>query len=201
MGYLQDLNAAIGYGGMIHQFKNYILRQDRPRIVKVQAKVRAATVALIAYRSVGVSDKEDAALKTISATIAKYADALIMAEKMTGDGPRAVDKMIKIKDGPALQAMAALTKELAEVRQQKSQSVYMAVDRLTNFSAWVAVSVGIMLTLLFIFMVWFTSFRLGRPLRAMADAMAKLPRLPKKLPHIFSKFKLPQKMRLPLLKI
>ncbi len=174
MKHLQELNAAIGYGGMIHQFKNYILRQDRPRIVKIQTKVRAATVAIIAYRSIGVDAEEDAALKTISATIAQYADALTMTEKMAGKGPQAVNRMIAIKDGPALEAITVLSKELVKLRQKSSQSVYGAVNRLSNFSVFVAVTVGLMLTFLLIFMFWFTSLRLGRPLRAMVNAMSQL---------------------------
>ncbi len=176
IGYLQELNAAIGYGGMIHQFKNYVLRQDRSRIVKVQTKVRAATVALTAYRAVGISAKEGEALKTIAATIAKYADALASAEKLTaqGAGPRAVDKAIKINDGPALKAIATLNQELVKARASSSQSVYGAVNWLSKFATLVALAVGIMLTVFLIFMVWFTSFRLGRPLRAMVDAMTRL---------------------------
>ena len=31
---LNDMSSALGYGGMIHQLKNFVLRRDRPRIVK-----------------------------------------------------------------------------------------------------------------------------------------------------------------------
>ena len=54
-GYLEELGAAIGYGGMIHQFNNYLLEQERARIVEAHAMLRATTVALSAYRSVGVN--------------------------------------------------------------------------------------------------------------------------------------------------
>ncbi len=30
---LSNLRGALGYGGMIHNFKNYVLRKDRPRLV------------------------------------------------------------------------------------------------------------------------------------------------------------------------
>lgn len=174
--YLQQLSASIGYGGMIHQFKNYILRQDRGRIVKVQSKVRSATVALTAYRSVGVNDNEAQALKTIGETIIQYADALAVAERMAAQGadPQTVDKAIKISDGPALQAIETLKQELLQARQTNSSSVYGSVEWLSQFSTFVGIAVGALSTALVIFLVWFTSIRLGRPLRAMVNAMAGL---------------------------
>jgi methyl-accepting chemotaxis protein len=176
IGYLQELSATIGYGGMIHQFKNYVLRQDRPRIVKTQAKVRAATVALNAYRSVGVNPTEDKALYTIGEVIANYADSLAIAENMAAEGnsPRAVDKAIKISDGPALKAIATLSEEILKTRKASSKAVYAAVDSMSAFSTSVAIVLGIILSALVAFFVWFTSFRLGRPMQHMINAMDTL---------------------------
>ncbi|MCH8999700.1 MAG: hypothetical protein IID48_15755, partial [Proteobacteria bacterium] len=54
MAILRDMSSALGYGGMIHQLKNFVLRQDRPRIVKIQRKIREVTVALVSYQALGV---------------------------------------------------------------------------------------------------------------------------------------------------
>lgn len=176
IGYLQELNAAIGYGGMIHQFKNYVLRRERSRIVKVQTKLRAATVALTAYRAVGVNAKESAALETLTATLVAYVDALAAAEKLAADGkgPQAIDKVIKIDDAPALAAIATLNGELVKARRSSSANVYGAVERLSKFATSAAIVVGAMLIALLIFLIWFAAFRLGRPLRAMVDVMGRL---------------------------
>ena len=40
--YLRDLYDAVGYGGLIHEFKNYVLRQDAPRIAKARAQAATA---------------------------------------------------------------------------------------------------------------------------------------------------------------
>ncbi|MDP6342945.1 MAG: HAMP domain-containing methyl-accepting chemotaxis protein [Alphaproteobacteria bacterium] len=45
---LVNLRDAVGFGGVIHQFKNFVLRGDRPRIVKVQARLLDIAVALAA---------------------------------------------------------------------------------------------------------------------------------------------------------
>ncbi len=175
-GYLQDLGTAIGYGGMIHQFKNYVLRQDRPRIVKIQTKVRAATVALTAYRSVGVNDAEKKAIEAIGTVIAKYADALAVAENLAAEGKssREVDKAIKISDKPAVKGIALLKGELVKAREASSTGVYAAVDQIAAFTKGSTVAVGLVLSLLVAVMVWFTTFRLGRPLDEMTGAMGEL---------------------------
>ena len=175
-GYLQDLSAAIGYGGMIHQFKNYVLRQDRPRIVKTQAKVRAATVALTAYRAVGVNEAENKALKAIGGVIAQYADALAVAEKLAAQGKtsREVDKAIKISDKPAIKGIVVLNGELVKAREASSTKVYAAVDQISAFTKGSTISVGLVLGMLVAVMVWFTTFRLGRPLDEMTGAMGEL---------------------------
>ena len=56
--YLSQLKGAMGFGGMIHQVKNFVLRRDRPRIPTVHAKLRDVTVALVSYRLIGINEKE-----------------------------------------------------------------------------------------------------------------------------------------------
>ncbi len=174
--HLQELGAAVGYGGMIHQFKNYVLRQDTPRIAKTQAKVDAAMTALESYRSIGVNEVEEKALMDIASVISKYAKALTIAEKMAADGndPRAVDKIIKISDGPALKAIATLNQELLQARNASSNAVYNSANSLSTFSTIVAICVGVTLTILVGVLIWFTSFKLGRPMRYIVASMNEL---------------------------
>jgi len=104
---LNNLRSAMGYGGVVHQFKNYVLRKDRPRIVKVQTKLRDVQVALTAYQSRGVSEVEKGALKTIARIMTEYAEALTMVERMASQGASSaeIDGAIKISDAPALKAL------------------------------------------------------------------------------------------------
>ena len=174
--YLADLTQAIGFGGMIHQFKNYVLRQDRARIEKVQSKIHDATVAATAYGAVGASPREKAALEAIQRVIAAYTDALETAERLADAGrdPRAVDKAIKIDDGPALKGIATLNEELLEARRSSAGKVYGAVGtvRLTATSLQTTVIAALVILVGTLF--WFTRYRLGRPLATMQEAMTGL---------------------------
>jgi len=80
--YLQQISSSMGYGGMIHQFKNYVLRQDSPRISKARARAESAMLAIADYRKLGVDGVEEAALATVLQTIQKYEDALPVARRM-----------------------------------------------------------------------------------------------------------------------
>jgi methyl-accepting chemotaxis protein len=109
---LTDLNREIGYGGMIHQFKNYVLRKDKPRLKKIEIKVANAYNTLNRYSLlVSDSEKELEAIGEIQTTIKKYEAAAIKASSLAAfkQSAKQIDNAIKIDDGPALKAIQLLT--------------------------------------------------------------------------------------------
>ncbi|MBE9557179.1 MAG: MCP four helix bundle domain-containing protein, partial [Proteobacteria bacterium] len=112
---VSELRSVIGYGGMIHQFKNYVLRQDQPRIAKVEAKLAAARDAIARYRAFPLSDAEAGALRNIESVVDAYAGGLRQAISLARGGYTAegIDGQIKVNDGPALQGLVTLDDETA----------------------------------------------------------------------------------------
>ena len=55
---LGKIRSLMGYEGMIHHFKNYILRQERWRVISVHEKMLQLSVAMTAYESLGLDSKE-----------------------------------------------------------------------------------------------------------------------------------------------
>lgn len=109
-GLLNDLRAAMGFGGMIHQFKNYVLRKDEARVTKIEAALDRAEKDLEYYRAELNSDAEIAALDALAGTVAAYRSALQDAQEAVANGLTAteIDALVKISDGPALDALAKL---------------------------------------------------------------------------------------------
>ncbi len=101
------LRSALGYGGMIHEFKDFVLRQDMPRMDKVQEHLGAAFSTIKQYRALGVSQAEHAALKDIEDTIENYADALLVAQRLIAEGksPREIDEIVRVDDTLALRGL------------------------------------------------------------------------------------------------
>ena len=173
---LNDLRGALGYGGMVHQFKNFVLRADRPRIVKLHNKIRAATKALTSYENLGVNDMELNALRAIAGVVAKYADAAGAAEILAGKGAtaRAIDKSVKISDGPALKALDILDHENHLALNASAGAVYQSVDAVTKFvQIAMVVSSGLIISLIAIF-IWFARARIATPIRQIGEVVGEL---------------------------
>ncbi len=147
---LTELQSAIGFGGMIHQFKNYVLRRDRARLIKIQAKIREIVVNLIAYKTLGVNKQEEQALGDIQSVVTAYADATAKAEKLAAEGksPVEIDKSVSINDWPALTALAVLDKELLKARQSSAKAVDESVVDTISFVTTSATVVGLLVGLM-----------------------------------------------------
>jgi len=176
MHYLQEISTAIGYGGMIHQFKNYVLRQDEKRIKKVQTKIATAMEFVEAYRAIGISEKEKDALNTIVSVINQYGAAVTKAQKMALEGklPVFIDGKIKISDGPALKAIQTINHDLELAVESRSKGVQSAVDQAIFFATVSAIVIVSALLVLLAVLVWFTDFHLGRPMGRLVKNILSL---------------------------
>ena len=66
---LHQLRSALGFGGMIHDFKNFVLRFDTERIAAFETNVAAARNALSAYQDAGMNEREADAVVAVSGVI------------------------------------------------------------------------------------------------------------------------------------
>ena len=104
------LRRELGYGGIIHSFKNYVLRKDAGLKRIADTKLGGARAIIAQYRSLGVGAIEEKALTDIAGVLDAYAGALATAERLIGRGesPGAIDRAVKVDDGPALTGLNAL---------------------------------------------------------------------------------------------
>lgn len=186
---LSHLRGALGYNGMIHHFKNFILRKERARAAKTNQLMLEISIALTAYESLGLNDKEKAALETLIHTLEKYRAGIALAERLVNEGltPIEVDKQLRINDVPAFEAMKVLEAELFTARQNSSLSVHQAVEKMTVFISIAPLITGGLLVLLTIATVWFVRWRLVRPLNNLVKALETIdPKSPsgKRLPYV-----------------
>ena len=108
---INNLRSHMGYGGLIHQFKNYVIRNQEKQVKSFQQQYDAVTKDLKKYLSlphITQQAKEDVA--TVQATADQYKTAMATAIKMHSEGysTNEIDKAIKISDAPAVQAIARL---------------------------------------------------------------------------------------------
>jgi len=105
---LTGLQELIGYGGLIHNFKNYVIRGKTQNLDLFQHNFTSARVQIEAYRHLpAISDEEKEALNIIEAVFKEYQSHLAGIKRMKGQNLsiRYIDEIVKVDDKPALQAI------------------------------------------------------------------------------------------------
>ena len=128
---LNDIRAAIGLGGVVHQFQSFMLRRDRTLLVNVARALREATVALTAYNALDLIDTEAEALKGIESTLVLYQQNVGIIEKLAAQNtsPDIIDQTIQIDDSPALEGLMSLDAHLKKMREESTSIIYDATKK------------------------------------------------------------------------
>lgn len=129
-----NLREHIGYGGLIHNYKNYLLRGDeeyKRRLDDDSINVQRSTIVLL---SLLPTEKEREVLGDIQGVIDEYFSMIKIISEMLADGstPREIDSVVKVDDTPAIEALRFLQHESAkrtnEVREKTDTSLVGAIS-------------------------------------------------------------------------
>ncbi len=111
---LAELYANIGYGGAVHQFKNYVLRGTPKYRDGFDARFEKIATIVDRYKSLpSTTEEEKGQLDTLLTTMTQYREAQTGVARLweEGAGVEAIDKTVKISDGPAIKALEALAQK------------------------------------------------------------------------------------------
>ena len=114
---LSEMKSIIGYGGFIHNFKNYELRGKEKYKIKAENEYKKLLKLINKYKKLGVTPEEEKYLDIIKNTFEKYYNGL---EKVKGSvnkniSIKELDKLIKVNDTEAIKAFDVLTNDLVEL--------------------------------------------------------------------------------------
>ncbi len=117
---VSKLRHEIGFGGMIHDFKNFLLRGDESLLVQTRDHAAEAYRVLSAYRSLQNDEAELAALHHLTLMVQYYVKALDRVDRQRANGvsERDIDLQVRFDDGPAVQALSTLVRHAALLREQ-----------------------------------------------------------------------------------
>ncbi len=126
-----SLRAKLGYGGMIHDFKNYILRKDFERLTRLQRSLGAAQSIVRQYLALSTTQAEKLVLEDIQQMLIKYQEGLELArsEIKKGKTAKQIDGLVRIDDSYALRGMRVLHEEIVteyEYYKDKDQKPVLA---------------------------------------------------------------------------
>ncbi|CCQ12465.1 hypothetical protein PALB_34040 [Pseudoalteromonas luteoviolacea B = ATCC 29581] len=129
---LTQLEQYFGYNGLIHHFKNYVLRREEHYFDRAQIEIIELRSALKTFEQqshLNLSEKH--AVQVIKATLEQYVEMLHFAAEPTSRAlpPSALDALIKIDDEPAEKAFAVLRQNisLAFIEAQYDQKRFLKV--------------------------------------------------------------------------
>jgi methyl-accepting chemotaxis protein len=113
-----DIKSKVGYGGLIHNFKNYVLRGTTKHKNKTITLYKETQALISKYKSLSnVSEDEIKYLNNINKVFTEYYNALNLVAQMHKKkvSVKNIDKAVKISDGPAVEAITKLNSSFFSV--------------------------------------------------------------------------------------
>lgn len=128
--YLNQIHIHLGYGGFIHNFKNYVLRHDRKIEPVIQKNLNDLYVAIKHLDALNLSQVEKVALANIRQTVDEYADKFRIVKTYIARGYTAqqIDAFVKVDDTAAINALT----KLADLSLQRNKTKKIETDKAIN---------------------------------------------------------------------
>lgn len=123
---LLDIKSQFGYGGAIHNFKNYVLRGTPKYFERINNGLGTLLKKIEQYKKLeGINKEELDALAAVQSVAQKYLAATDIVQKMHkgGSSPKEIDAAVKISDSPALKAFDVLTQQYQEMTEHSTQKM------------------------------------------------------------------------------
>ena len=119
-GALTRLQETIGYGGFIHNFKNFVLRRTPETEEKAIGNLDSANAELATLTALLPRPEDQARLAVLRDTLGDYRTRFDLARTSIPDADAdTFDGMVRVDDGPALKALIDLRQSVADLTDQK----------------------------------------------------------------------------------
>ncbi len=126
---ISEIRGYLGYGGIIHNFKNYVLRQEPVYLEETQSQIARFRQAAAQFRALPLTASERAAIADIEGTILTYEAKLPHAITAARQGwpPARTDPLVRVDDSRAIAALAELDRIWRQVQADSTKRIFAAV--------------------------------------------------------------------------
>ncbi|MEZ6854442.1 methyl-accepting chemotaxis protein [Halodesulfovibrio aestuarii] len=117
---LQTMKSEFGYGGIIHNFKNYVLRGSDKYYNMVMANQKKIDKALQEYKGLqDITPEEREALQKLEKVAVLYDENVRLVKRLWSEGktPAQIDKIAKRSDYLAIEGFAVIEKYYDELKE------------------------------------------------------------------------------------
>lgn len=173
---LSDIQSSIGFGGLIHNFKNYVIRLDEKSASNTIAHSQKAFGSIAQYRELGTTLSEERALGNIGAVISNYVNSIdeILLLKSQGLLAIQIDKEVKVDDSPALKGMETLSEQIAIQTQTNRASMTGVLSLIERTSLIIMFMALVSSVVLISLSYWMLNFKIVQPISQLTSIMSNL---------------------------
>ena len=171
--WISSLRGYLGYGGIIHNFKNYVIRKDDAYRARMMDQVTQFDAVMASYLAEPLPEAERRALETIKATIDEYRARLEIADRaVTTNWPaERTDRLVKVDDTEAILALRNLEMIWMDSRARSTERIIAAVMR-----GEMLIGYGYLAMALLVASALSIAYLIGLLIRDMRDTNAQLSR-------------------------
>ncbi len=141
---LGEIQSQFGYGGFIHNFKNYVLRGQDKYQDRFKKNSSVMQNAISQLKEISPTDREQQAIKKIELVAKAYSDNMHIAASLVAQGKTAteVDKIVKIDDTPAFEAFKTIT---TVIKKDESTTSATMLSTLTSLRVTTIITMAIII--------------------------------------------------------
>ena len=140
---MDTVSRDMGYGGFIHHFKNYVLRQDPDYLPLVEEARDSIYEDLARLEQYVIREEEKIALRDLRAVLDEYAGNIDVATDGMNRGltPMEVDQFVKVDDTPAVAAISVLYHSFLTRRRIAESEITRATEAASSMG-WIILAVA-----------------------------------------------------------
>ena len=168
--YLMEIKAQFGYGGMIHTFKNYILRGNPKYVKGFNSSYNKISETINKYSALdNINPEEKQALQTIQDTADKYKSGLAINVNLrdSEESIANIDSAVKVDDTPALKAFNLLNATYQALTTQSTEMIFSSLSAALNIMIFNALAVS----LIIVIFGFFIAISIKKPVATLANSM------------------------------
>ncbi|MCW2308917.1 hybrid sensor histidine kinase/response regulator [Rhodobium gokarnense] len=127
--WISEIRGLMGYGGIIHNFKNYVLRKDDAYLERLEEQLVPFHATMRVYRESLPAGEERQALATIEGTIRRYEEKIPIARQADRENwpVTETDRLVKVDDTAAIAALVRLEAIWTAKRDDATRDIVTAV--------------------------------------------------------------------------
>jgi len=173
---ISEIEALVGYGGMIHSFKNYVLRGQDEYHANAIGNITNIKAVISRFRTFDLSLGESNALDDMLRMLDSYQVALDSIHPMIEEGLSIedIDAKVKVNDAPALRALRLLVQEANLEILKRSRAMDTSLSKIANVEQVITTAEILLILCVTVFLMWVLRKQIIAPLKNMTANMSRI---------------------------